>query len=137
MAELGFEVLGVDVDEATEAAEFGDVYFICVGTPQRKDGSSADLRFVDSAVESLLANVTRPCLVVGVPPGVKERTVVEDAMREVYSSAIGRGTPFLITNYSTADLVKVAANSFLATKILHQRDGRGLRGHRERRHDAR
>jgi len=73
-AELGYEVLGFDVDEAKiaglaagvvpfhepgldellrrniaagrlrfstdyqEAAEFGDVHFICVGTPQRADG---------------------------------------------------------------------------------------------------
>ena len=79
-AELGYEVLGFDVDEAKiaklaggqvpfhepgldellrtqpgrragcaspppieEAADFADVHFICVGTPQRGDGMGADL----------------------------------------------------------------------------------------------
>ena len=42
------------------------------------------------------------------------------------------------TDYATAELVKVAANAFLATKIsLHQRDGRDRRGDRRRRHPAR
>src|SRR3954468_10449628 len=78
-AELGYDVLGFDVDEPKiaklaagavpihepgldhmlrrtlaagrlrfstdyrEAAEFGDVHFICVGSPQRRDGLGADL----------------------------------------------------------------------------------------------
>ncbi|SFR88577.1 UDPglucose 6-dehydrogenase [Microbacterium sp. cf046] len=36
---------------------------------------------------------------------------------EVYASAIGGGSPRLVTDYATAELVKVAANAFLATKI--------------------
>ena len=36
---------------------------------------------------------------------------------EVYAQIIDAGTPVLITDYATAELVKVAANSFLATKI--------------------
>ncbi|MFE9253484.1 UDP-glucose dehydrogenase family protein [Streptomyces sp. NPDC007088] len=41
----------------------------------------------------------------------------EALLREVYASAIADGTPFLVTDYPTAELVKVSANSFLATKI--------------------
>ncbi|MDQ2698750.1 MAG: nucleotide sugar dehydrogenase, partial [Actinomycetota bacterium] len=35
----------------------------------------------------------------------------------VYRAAIEAGTPRIVTDYATAELVKVAANSFLATKI--------------------
>ena len=41
----------------------------------------------------------------------------EDLLRAVYAPMIAEGTPFLVTDYPTAELVKVAANSFLATKI--------------------
>lgn len=41
----------------------------------------------------------------------------EDLLREVYAPVIAEGTPFLVTDFPTAELVKVAANSFLATKI--------------------
>jgi len=51
-------------------------------------------------------------LVVGV---ASERA--EALMREVYAPLIAEGVPFLVTDYPTAELVKVAANSFLATKI--------------------
>ena len=51
-------------------------------------------------------------LVVGV---TSERA--EQVMREVYAPLIDNGVPFLVTDYPTAELVKVAANSFLATKI--------------------
>jgi UDPglucose 6-dehydrogenase len=108
MAELGYEVIGYDVDEAkiemlragkvpffepglpelltkqidsgrlrfttdiTEVAEFGDVHFICVGTPQMKGSFAADLRYVYAAVDSLAPLLTREALVVGkstVPSG--------------------------------------------------------------------
>ncbi|NAZ77004.1 nucleotide sugar dehydrogenase [Kineococcus sp. T13] len=36
---------------------------------------------------------------------------------EVYATPLKRGTPLIVTDYQTAELVKVAANSFLATKI--------------------
>lgn len=36
---------------------------------------------------------------------------------EVYAKAIGEGTPLVVTDYATAELVKVSANAFLATKI--------------------
>ncbi len=41
----------------------------------------------------------------------------EAMLREVYAVAIARGTPFLVTDFPTAELVKVSANAFLATKI--------------------
>lgn len=41
----------------------------------------------------------------------------EAMLREVYAPLIAAGTPFLVTDFPTAELVKVAANSFLATKI--------------------
>jgi UDPglucose 6-dehydrogenase len=39
------------------------------------------------------------------------------ALDELYSAAIGNGTPRVVTDFATAELVKVAANAFLATKI--------------------
>ena len=36
---------------------------------------------------------------------------------EVYAESLSTGTPRLVTDYPTAELVKVAANAFLATKI--------------------
>ncbi len=42
---------------------------------------------------------------------------VEAAARRVYSTIIEAGTPFIVTDLATAELAKVAANAFLATKI--------------------
>lgn len=41
----------------------------------------------------------------------------EGKLRTVYASMLASETPFLVTDFPTAELVKVAANSFLATKI--------------------
>jgi UDPglucose 6-dehydrogenase len=41
----------------------------------------------------------------------------EHILREVYASAIAAGTPVVVTDFPTAELVKVSANAFLATKI--------------------
>ena len=173
MAELGFEVLGMDVDPGkvgmladgrvpffepelepllrkhvesgrlrftssyAEVAAFGDVHFLCVGTPQRKGEYAADMRYVHGVVDGLAPHLDRPCLVVGkstVPVGtaarLRERLTAAapagaqvelawnpEFLREVYATAIASGTPFLVTDYATAELVKVAANAFLATKI--------------------
>jgi UDPglucose 6-dehydrogenase len=38
-------------------------------------------------------------------------------LNELYGSAVASGTPVVTTNYETAELVKSAANAFLATKI--------------------
>jgi UDPglucose 6-dehydrogenase len=41
----------------------------------------------------------------------------EARLREIYASLLDAGTPFIATDPATAELVKVASNSFLATKI--------------------
>jgi UDPglucose 6-dehydrogenase len=41
----------------------------------------------------------------------------EAVLREVYARPLAAGTPFLVTDMATAELVKTAANAFLATKI--------------------
>ena len=153
-------------DSFAEIGEFGDVHFICVGTPQVKDGGgSADLSYVFSAAEALAPHLTRATLVVGkstVPVGtsreiiarlhaaapagdlvdyafnpefLREGYAVQDSltpdrivfgvtsdaadalMRAVYATPLGSGIPGLTMDLETAELVKVAANSFLATKI--------------------
>ncbi len=148
-----------------QAAEVGDVHFVCVGTPQRRDGHSADLSQLEACVDALAPSLTRPCLVVGkstVPAGTAvalterlasrapagetaevcwnpeflreghgvadtlnpERIVVgvrsaraERVLREVYAAQIEAGVEFFVTDLATAELAKVAANAFLATKI--------------------
>ena len=153
-------------DSFAEVGEFGDVHFICVGTPQVKDGGgSADLSYVFSAAEALAPHLTRPTLLVGkstVPVGtsreiiarvhaaapagelvdyafnpefLREGYAVQDSltpdrivfgvtsdaadelMRAVYAIPLASGIPGLTMDLETAELVKVAANSFLATKI--------------------
>jgi UDPglucose 6-dehydrogenase len=41
----------------------------------------------------------------------------EDRLREIYRPIVSMGIPFLVMDVRTSELVKVAANSFLATKI--------------------
>ena len=148
-----------------EAAAFGDVHFICVGTPQKPGSTSADMTFVDAVVEGMAPHLLRPCLIVGkstVPVGTAarltdmvarlspvgeqaqvawnpeflregfavndtlhpDRLVVgvassdaEATLREVYATILEDGTPYVATDVATAELVKVSANAFLATKI--------------------
>ena len=139
-----------------------DVHFICVGTPQVKGGNSADLTYVNSALESIAKLVKAGGLVVGkstVPVGtaarlrnrlielnpkadlawnpefLREGFAVEDTLKpnrlvvgvvndsaenilkEVYASNLKESTPWVRADLPTSELVKVAANSFLATKI--------------------
>jgi len=54
-----------------EVAAFGEVHFLCVGTPQRPDGA-ADLRYVTGAIDSLAPHLRSACLIAGkstVPAG--------------------------------------------------------------------
>jgi UDPglucose 6-dehydrogenase len=51
-------------------------------------------------------------IVAGVRSGRAEAT-----LREIYARPLAEGIPFLVTDFATAELVKVAANAFLATKI--------------------
>ncbi|AXL11905.1 UDP-glucose/GDP-mannose dehydrogenase family protein [Microbacterium foliorum] len=55
-------------------------------------------------------------LVVGVPDGAGGAGAAT-LLRKAYASAVATGTPFLVTDLATAELVKGAANAFLATKI--------------------
>ncbi|GII75462.1 UDP-glucose 6-dehydrogenase [Sphaerisporangium rufum] len=148
-----------------EAAEFGDVHFVCVGTPQKRGEYAADTSYLDAVIESLAPHLDRECLIVGkstVPVGTAQRLAdklaelaparelvelawnpeflregfavqdtlhpdrivlgvvsdkAEKVMREVYQPMLAEGVPVVITDYPTAELVKVAANAFLATKI--------------------
>jgi UDPglucose 6-dehydrogenase len=144
------------------AAADADVHFICVGTPQSKDGLAADLTYVKASVAAIAPHLKDGALVVGkstVPVGTAQtlreilatsaphadlawnpeflregfaventltpnRLVVgvvndraENILKEVYKSIIDLGTPWIRADLPTAELVKVAANSFLATKI--------------------
>lgn len=51
----------------------------------------------------------------GVPTAAGERA--QGILDKVYATPLADGTPQVVTDYATAQLVKVAANSFLATKI--------------------
>jgi UDPglucose 6-dehydrogenase len=200
MAELGFEVLGLDVDPAkvdrlnngevpffepglpellqknldtgrlrfttsyAEVGAFGDVHFLCVGTPQKKGEMAADMTYVDAAFTALLPHLRDGAVVAGkstVPAGTAERLAaqlerdatavgvelawnpeflregfaVEDTLtpdrlvfgvrsahaearlRAAFAPVIDLPTPVVVTDFATAQLVKVAANAFLATKI--------------------
>jgi UDPglucose 6-dehydrogenase len=201
LAELGHEVLGVDIDvdkvallnagrawflepgldellarhakssrlrfttSFEEAARFGTVHFLGVGTPGFPGSSGYDLSQVFEAVAALAPHLTRPALIVGkstVPPGTTARLIrelrdsapagdtvevawnpeflregravedtlhpdrivvgvpnmaVEATIREVYRPLTEAGIPLLSTDAVTAELVKGAANAFLATKV--------------------
>jgi UDPglucose 6-dehydrogenase len=204
MADLGHEVLGIDVDPAKlakleagevpffepglaevlrrntssgrlrfsssykEAADFADVFFVAVATPQKQGEFGADLQFVDSVIATLAPLLDKPAVIFGkstVPVGtaarlgqvardlspagvavevawnpefLREGFAVPDTLhpdrlvlgvdeggpgraeavaREIYADLLRAGTPFIVTDLATAELVKVSANAFLATKI--------------------
>ncbi|WP_144795957.1 UDP-glucose/GDP-mannose dehydrogenase family protein [Microbacterium paludicola] len=59
-------------------------------------------------------------LVVGVadaPADNLEASAAAQVLREVYHTAVAKQTPFIVMDLPTAELVKVSANAFLATKI--------------------
>ena len=201
MAELGYEVVGLENDPArvaelsagrvpfyepdleellsqhvasgslrftssyAEAGAFGDVHFVCVGTPQEPHGLGADLSQVEGAVTGIAPYLRGDALVVGkstVPVGTAQRLLAmleehkaesasprlawnpeflregfavkdtlqpdrlvfgvtepsaEATLREVYAKVLADGTPCVVTDLATAEMVKVSANAFLATKI--------------------
>ncbi|MFJ3955769.1 UDP-glucose/GDP-mannose dehydrogenase family protein [Streptomyces sp. Je 1-4] len=53
---------------------------------------------------------------VGAPPSGSWGSA-EELLREVYATPIAEGSPFIVMDYPTSELVKTSANSFLATKI--------------------
>jgi UDPglucose 6-dehydrogenase len=64
----------------SRAAAFGDVHFICAGTPPRPGSQHADVSQVDGCVAALAPLLDRPCLVVGkstVPVGTARRLASE------------------------------------------------------------
>ena len=211
MAELGHEVLGVDVDQAKidqlkagkvpffepglpevlernmaagrldfttdyqQAADFAQLHFVGVGTPQQRGSYAADTRYVEAVIEDLVPKLTGENVIFGkstVPVGtaaalqaradevaaasgsratveiawnpefLREGYAVKDTIepdrivlgtrgngpdpqpsraeevaREVYATPLSHDTPFILTDLQTAELVKVSANAFLATKI--------------------
>ncbi len=56
-------------------------------------------------------------LVYGLPEDRGQGDVAKAILDECYATPLADGTPLVVANYPTAELVKVAANSFLATKI--------------------
>jgi UDPglucose 6-dehydrogenase len=200
MADLGHEVLGIDIDEEkvsraangdapffepglepllrknleagrlrfttsfAEVGAFGEVHFLCVGTPEGESGR-ADLRAVYAAADALAPHLGMECLIAGkstVPVGtarqvarrvqamapagqgvelawnpefLREGLAVQDSLApdrivlgvtpgraeallcEIYAAPLAAGVPLLVMDLETAELVKVAANAFLATKI--------------------
>jgi UDPglucose 6-dehydrogenase len=50
-------------------------------------------------------------------PGDDDGVTAERLLDEVYAPIVARGTPKVTSDYATAEMVKTAANSFLATKI--------------------
>ncbi|WP_093183788.1 UDP-glucose dehydrogenase family protein [Sanguibacter gelidistatuariae] len=55
-------------------------------------------------------------IVYGLPDG-EDGAAAQEILDDVYADQLRRQIPRLTTDYATAELVKVAANSFLATKI--------------------
>jgi len=71
------------------AGAFGDVHFLCVGTPQGGDGA-ADLSFVHAAAGALAPHLTRRALIAGksaVPVGTARSLLA--ALRAAAPAALG------------------------------------------------
>lgn len=95
-----------------------------VGTATRLADRIAELAPVGSAVELAwnpeflregfgVQDTLHPDRIV---VGVRSEAA-EQRLRGVYTRQIAAGIPFVVTDFQTAELVKVAANAFLATKI--------------------
>ncbi len=56
-------------------------------------------------------------IVYGLPDDQAQGEKAKAMLDECYAKPLADGTPLVVANYPTAELVKVAANSFLATKI--------------------
>jgi UDPglucose 6-dehydrogenase len=146
-------------DDFAQAGSFGELHFLCVGTPQMARSNAADVSQVFAAVDALTPHLIGRPLVVGkstVPVGTAEQLAVRlgdravlawnpeflregyavqdtldpdrlvfgvgseeaaDALHDLYAPMISGGTPVITTDFATAELVKVAANAFLATKV--------------------
>jgi UDPglucose 6-dehydrogenase len=56
-------------------------------------------------------------LVYGLPSDPDEAKVAKALLDEVYADPLAHGVPLITMDYASAELVKVSANAFLATKI--------------------
>lgn len=56
-------------------------------------------------------------MVYGLPADPGAATRAQEAMDAAYEQILASGTPRLLMDYATAELVKISANAFLATKI--------------------
>ncbi|KQQ03915.1 MULTISPECIES: UDP-glucose dehydrogenase family protein [unclassified Rathayibacter] len=65
---------------------------------------------------AVLDTISPDRLVYGVPAG-EAGQAAKATLDEVYATALAADTPLVVTDYATAELVKVSANAFLATKI--------------------
>lgn len=65
---------------------------------------------------AVLDTISPDRLVIGAP-STPDGAAAVSTLKEVFHPAIAAGTPLVVTDYATAELVKVAANAFLATKI--------------------
>lgn len=61
--------------------------------------------------------ITSNRLVYGLPEAVENTVSAKALLDEVHATALSRDTPLVVAGYQTAELVKVAANALLATKI--------------------
>ena len=148
-----------------QAADFAQLHFIAVGTPESTASPAADTSAVEAVVDKLAPLLRGEHVVVGkstVPVGTAARlqeracsnspatvdvvwnpeflreghavadtlrpdrivvgtgtsaSVAVETLREVSRLPLERGTPFLVMPWASAELVKSAANAFLATKI--------------------
>ncbi|MFG3227612.1 UDP-glucose dehydrogenase family protein [Kitasatospora sp. NPDC048194] len=150
-----------------EAAEFADIHFLGVGTPQQDGSGAYDLTHLHTAARRLAPRLGDGAVIIGkstvpvgtvaqlrktldehVPAGasvrlawspefLRESFAVQDTLqpdrivlgiedgdssseavfRAVYADVLAAGSPLIVTDLPTAELIKGAANAFLATKI--------------------
>ncbi|WP_432526105.1 UDP binding domain-containing protein [Kineococcus mangrovi] len=101
MAELGHEVIGIDVDpEKVTALQAARAPFF---EPGAALAWNPEFLREGHAVEDTL---TPDRLVYGVPggPGSTEGKAAKALLDEVYATPLGRGTPLIVTDYQTAEL---------------------------------